>query len=72
MEAVAKLNNLRISPRKVREVVDLVRGRLVNKSISILRYTNKKPAEYISKLIRSALANWELKNSDKNIEHSAF
>lgn len=70
MEALAKLNNLRISPRKVREVVDLVRGRRVDESISILRYTNKKSSEYISKLIRSALSNWEMKNSEKSIENT--
>lgn len=56
-EVKAKLSFLRISPRKVRLVADLVRGKKVNKAIDILSIINKKSAEPIKKLLLSAMAN---------------
>jgi len=57
MEVSASLNYLRIAPRKVRLVADLIRGKKVSKIISILSFTNKKAAVPLLKLIKSALAN---------------
>ncbi|MFN7312148.1 MAG: 50S ribosomal protein L22 [Bacteroidota bacterium] len=69
MEAVAKLNNCPTSPRKMRLLADLVRGKRVEEAMNILRYNNKKENSYrLEKLLRSAIANWEQKNEGANIE----
>ena len=57
MEVKAKLRYLRISPRKVRLVVDLVRGKKVDEALHILSFTRKKASRPVAKLIRSAVAN---------------
>lgn len=63
MEAVAKLNNCPTSPRKMRLVVDLIRGKKVEEAFNTLRFNNKKESAYrVEKLLRSAIANWEQKN----------
>jgi large subunit ribosomal protein L22 len=59
MEATATLKYLKVSPQKVRLVVDLVRGRRVNEAIQILRFTKKTCARDLEKLVRSAAANAE-------------
>lgn len=59
MEAKAHLKYARIAPRKVQIVLDLIRGKDVNKAIAILRYTNKSASEYLEKLLKSAIANAE-------------
>lgn len=68
MEAVAKLNNNTIAPRKMRLVVDLIRGKRVGHALDVLRFTSKAGAPYIEKLILSAVANWEAKNPDVELE----
>jgi len=55
MKASAK--NVRISPRKVRMVVDTVRGKSVSQAMNILSFTRKKAAQPVQKLLRSAIAN---------------
>ena len=62
MEAVAKLRKCPMSPRKMRLVVDNIRGREVNEALNILRYTKKEAATWLEKLLLSAIANWEYKN----------
>jgi len=59
MQVSAKLNNLKISPRKVRLVVDVVRGMKVQKALDQLKFINKKSTANISKLLNSAIANAE-------------
>lgn len=59
MEARAIARYLRVSPFKARQVADLVRGKDVDEAIGILRYTNKKSAPMISKVVKSAMANAE-------------
>ncbi len=59
MEASAKLTSIPMSARKMRLVVDNIRGRKVNDALNILRFTNKEAATWLEKLIRSAVANWE-------------
>ncbi len=61
MEAKAVLRYIRLSPRKARLVIDLVRGRGVNEALSILALTPKRSARVIEKVVKSALANAEEK-----------
>ena len=56
-KVTAQLNNVRISPRKVRLVADRVRGVEVNKAIGMLNYDLRKTAEPMVKLLKSAVAN---------------
>ena len=61
----AKLNNVPSSPRKMRLVADLVRGKEVFHALGILKFSNKEAAAKVEKLLRSAIANWEAKNERK-------
>ncbi|MCD8282969.1 MAG: 50S ribosomal protein L22 [Prevotella sp.] len=61
----AKLNGVPSSPRKMRYVVDMIRGKEVNHALGILRFSNKQAAQDVEKLLRSAVANWETKNGRK-------
>ena len=65
MEAVAKLRNCPMSPRKMRLVVDNIRGKRVVDALSILRYTNKEAAVWLEKLLLSAVNNWEQKTEQE-------
>ena len=66
--AFAKLNNCPTSPRKMRIVADLVRGVEVEKALAILRFNPKEASRKLEKLLLSALANWQAKNEDANVE----
>jgi large subunit ribosomal protein L22 len=68
--SAAKLQNCPTSPRKMRLVVDLIRGENVEKALYILKYTNKEAAIRVEKLLLSAIKNWEAKNEDKRVEDS--
>ena len=70
MEAIAKLNNVPTSPRKMRLVVDLVRGKRVNNALSILKFEPKIGAAKIEKLVLSAISNWQQKNQDVQLEEA--
>ena len=59
MEAKAHLKYARISPRKVKIVLDLIRGKDVASAMAILKNTPKSASEYLTKLLRSAVANAE-------------
>ena len=61
MEAVAKLKNVPMSARKMRLVVDNIRGKDIDEALSILRFTKKEAATWLEKLLMSAIANWEYK-----------
>ena len=63
--AFAKLTNVPTSPRKMRLVADLIRGKEVFRALGILRFSNKEAAARLEKLLRSAVANWEAKNERK-------
>jgi large subunit ribosomal protein L22 len=65
MEATAKLRYLRITPRKVRVVADLIRGKNVNGALAQLTFVEKRAAEPLAKLLRSAVANAEQAAKDK-------
>jgi large subunit ribosomal protein L22 len=68
--AFAKLNNCPTSPRKMRLVADLVRGAEVEKALAILRFNPKEASRRLEKLLLSAIANWQAKNEDANIEEA--
>ena len=70
MEAVAKLRNVPTSPRKMRLVADLVRGKQVNSALGLLKFEANSGAEKIEKLLLSALSNWQAKNEDLRVEDS--
>ncbi|MBK9213253.1 MAG: 50S ribosomal protein L22 [Saprospiraceae bacterium] len=61
MEAVAKLRNCPMSPRKMRLVVDNIRGKGVSQAINLLKFTNKEAAVWLQKVVVSAISNWENK-----------
>ncbi|MCM1373123.1 MAG: 50S ribosomal protein L22 [Bacteroides sp.] len=64
-QSFAKLQNVPSSPRKMRYVVDLVRGMEVNRALATLRFCAKAASADVEKLLRSAIANWEQKNDRK-------
>src|SRR5580693_2524017 len=64
IEAQALLPHLRMSPQKIRLVVDLIRGQRAEDALQILRYTKKRAARDIEKVLRSAIANAERKAED--------
>ena len=68
--SVAKLHDCPTSPRKMRLVVDLIRGMNVEKAIYTLKFLNKEAAIRVEKLLLSAIKNWELKNEGKRVEDS--
>ena len=59
MEAKAIVKYVRIAPRKVQSVADLVRGKKVDEALAILKYTPRAAASVIEKLVKSAVANAE-------------
>lgn len=70
--SVAKLHDCPTSPRKMRLVVDLIRGENVEKALSILKFTNKEAAIRVEKLLLSAIKNWEAKNEGKRVEEAGL
>lgn len=66
--AFAKLNNCPTSPRKMRLVADLVRGEKVDKALNILKFSKKEASIRLEKLLLSAIANWQAKNEDADVE----
>ena len=67
MEAKAIARHIRIAPRKIRIVVDLIRGKNVGEAFAILKYTPKVGAEVVEKVLKSAIANAE-HNYDLNAD----
>ena len=67
--AFAKLNNCPTSPRKMRLVADQVRGKDVNKALSILKFSQKQASLRLEKLLLSAINNWQQKNPDSDVEN---
>lgn len=70
--AFAKLNNCPTSPRKMRLVVDLIRGEKVEKALNILRFSHKEASRRLEKLVLSAVANWQAKNEETDVEAAAL
>ena len=68
MEAVAKVTHVRIAPRKVRVVIDLIRNKSVGEAIGVLKNTPKAASPVVEKLLNSAIANAE-HNFDMNVDN---
>ncbi len=68
MEVVARTKYIRISPRKMRQVLQLVKGKNVEEALDMLHFTNKRAAEPIAKTIKSAFANLGIKEEGKRID----
>lgn len=67
---MAKLNNCPTSPRKMRLVADLVRGKDVETALNILKFTQKEASGRLYKLMLSAIANWQVKNEGVRMEEN--
>ena len=70
--AFAKLNNCPTSPRKMRLVADQVRGESIVKALAILKFSPKEASRRLEKLVLSAIANWQSKNENEDIEKAAL
>ena len=70
--AFAKLNNCPTSPRKMRLVADLVRGQEVEKALAILKLSQKEASGRLEKLLLSAIANWQAKNEEADLEDAGL
>ena len=70
MEAVAKLKNVPTSPRKMRLVANLIRGKQVNLALNILKFEAKSGAPKIEKLLLSAISNWQQKHEGERVENA--
>lgn len=68
----AKLVGVPSSPRKMRYVVDMIRGMEVNKALGVLHFSKKHAAADVEKLLRSAINNWEQKNDRKAEQGELF
>ena len=68
MEATAQSKYLRMSPQKVRLVVDLIRGQDAGEALNILRFTKKRATREVEKVLRSAIANAEQKSENVDVD----
>lgn len=66
--AIAKLNNCPTSPRKMRIVADIIRGKEVFQALNILKFSKKEASIRLEKLLKSAINNWEQKNESDATE----
>ncbi len=71
-KSFAVLRNCPTSPRKMRYVVDMIRGEEVNRALDILKFSNKGPAIRVEKLLKSAIANWQKKNEGERLEDNVL
>lgn len=71
--SLAKLNNCPTSPRKMRLVADMIRGKKVELALNSLRFSTKEAAGRLEKVLLSAISNWQAKNEGERIEdHNLF
>ncbi|MFO7880472.1 MAG: 50S ribosomal protein L22 [Bacteroidota bacterium] len=64
----AVLKNCPTSPRKMRLMADLIRGKQVDEALDILKFSSKEASQRLEKLLMSAIANWQAKNEGVRIE----
>lgn len=62
MKAVAKMRNCPLSARKMRLVIDTIRGKNVDDALNVLKYSKQEASTWAEKTLLSAIANWEYKN----------
>lgn len=70
--AYARLNNCPTSPRKMRLVVDMVRGVEVNRAMDLLKFSKKDASIPLERLIKSAIYNWEAKNESESADDAGL
>lgn len=70
--AIAKLNNCPTSPRKMRLVADIIRGKNVFDALNILKFSQKEASRRLEKLLLSAINNWEQKNEGERASDAAL
>ena len=66
----SSLRNVPTSPRKMRLVADMIRGERASTALNILRFDDHQASQTIEKLLLTALADWQVKNEDINIEEA--
>lgn len=66
----AVLRNCPTSPRKMRLMADLIRGKEVNHALDMLKFSSKEASRRLEKLVLSAISNWQNKNEGARIEDS--
>ena len=71
-KSFAILRNCPTSPRKMRYVVDMIRGEEVNRALDILKFSKKDAAIRVEKLLKSAIANWQKKNEGERLEDNTL
>ncbi|MDR1668109.1 MAG: 50S ribosomal protein L22 [Bacteroidales bacterium] len=71
-KSFAILRNCPTSPRKMRYVVDMIRGKEVNRALDILRFSKKEAAGRVEKLLKSAISNWQQKNEGERLEDNVL
>ena len=72
MEAIAKLRNCPMSPRKMRLIADLIRNKPVDEALGILKFTKNEASIWLEKLLLSAVANWQYKLEDADPDDYAL
>jgi large subunit ribosomal protein L22 len=72
LKSFAILRNCPTSPRKMRYVVDMIRGQEVNRALDILKFSKKEAAVRVEKLLKSAIANWQKKNEGERLEDNTL
>jgi large subunit ribosomal protein L22 len=70
--AVAHLRNVPTSPRRMRQVADLIRGQEVDKALGILRFSTRHSSRDLEKLLLSAIANWQSKNDGQKADEAGL
>ena len=65
---VARLVDNPTSPRKTRIMANVIRGKNVDYAMNVLKYSHREASEKLLKLLKSAVANWQVKNEDKRLE----
>ena len=65
---LARLVDNPTSPRKTRIMANVIRGKNVDYAMNVLKYSHREASEKLLKLLKSAVANWQVKNEDKRLE----
>jgi large subunit ribosomal protein L22 len=70
--ALASLRNVPTSPRRMRQVADIIRGKRVDEAMNILRFSTRHASRDMEKLLKSAVFNWEAKNEGRKAEDAGL
>ena len=70
--ANAQLRNVPTSPRRMRQVADLIRGVQVDKALGILSFSTRHSSRDLEKLLLSAISNWEAKNEGRKADEAGL